>query len=350
MTPLPKPTRRSAKRESGYALPPTAGDIVADATSRTRLGLMSETNGGSSIEKVPGFNMLRPLTAGFGQKTLADPAILASTPDGGYFSTLPRALRPPTEGYGPQGKPEDVIGIDDRVQVVDTSVIPWRCICHLEITYQSGQVGFGTGWFAGPRTIITAAHCLFTRGESPQTADQIRIVPGRNGRLAPYGYALATQFKWAPGWEKAKTDAEAAAHDYGAIFLDKDSDVNGAPFGDRIGYFGMRWYAANEEAQLDMSIVNTAGYPHEATKAYGTMWFNAGRVRIQKTGKPAPQFLEYMVDTTGGQSGSPVFALDSKNNQRLVVAIHTTGNFVNRGVRLTAEVFETLSSWVGPMG
>jgi V8-like Glu-specific endopeptidase len=90
--------------------------------------------------------------------------------------------------YGAAGKPEDVIGIDDRVMVPDTSTTPWRCICHLEITYDSGQVGFGTGWFAGERTVVTAGHCLYTRGTPSRQAKQVRVIPGRNGTLAPYGY------------------------------------------------------------------------------------------------------------------------------------------------------------------
>jgi len=53
-----------------------------------------------------------------------------------------------------------------------------------------------------------------------------------------------------------------------------------------------------------------------------------------------------MVDTTGGQSGSPVFLFDSASNQRYVVAIHTTGNFINRGVRVTAEVYDKILEWM----
>jgi V8-like Glu-specific endopeptidase len=53
-----------------------------------------------------------------------------------------------------------------------------------------------------------------------------------------------------------------------------------------------------------------------------------------------------MVDTTGGHSGSPVFLLDTTVGQRYVVAIHTTGNFINRGVRITAEVFDQITDWL----
>ena len=339
------PSQGAAKMRKATALSTTA--IISDSASpRIRPGKMIETNGGSSIEKVPGFNSLRPMTAGFDSTRMSGPTMLASVADGGFFSLAPNSLEPPKPGssvYGAAGKPEDVIGIDDRVIISDTSTTPWRCICHLEITYDSGQVGFGTGWFAGPRTVITAGHCLFTRGTPARRAKQVRVIPGRNGTLAPYGYMVASRFEWNPKWESG-SDAEAAAYDYGAIFI--DDEINGVPWGERIGFFGLRSYAKGEDKLLDMAIVNNAGYPHEATKPYGTMWFNAGRVRMSGASSEDERFLEYMVDTTGGQSGSPVFLLDSKNSQRYVVAVHTTGNFINRGVRVTAEVYDHILTWL----
>ncbi len=327
---------------------PAVPAVSAGKNTRIRDGWMIQTNGGSSIENVPGFNRMRPMTAGFPQQRVSGPTVLASMPDGGFFSVLPDALDPPKPGspvYGVAGKPEDVIGIDDRVRVPDTSATPWRCICHLEITFDSGQVAFGTGWFAGKRTVVTAGHCLYTRGATPRKATQVRIIPGRDGTVAPYGYVVAERFAWNAKWETTASDVDAAAYDYGAIFID-DGQVSGAPFGERIGYFGLRSYPAEEDKLLEMAIVNNAGYPHEAAKPYGTMWFNAGRVRMDFGPQRDDRFLQYLVDTTGGQSGSPVFLLDSVSNQRYVVAIHTTGNFINRGIRITAEVYDQISVWL----
>lgn len=319
----------------------TTSIISAERARRIRPGKMVETNGGSSIEKVPGFDQTRPMTAGFPTARISGPTILASAPDGGFFSITPPSIAP-LPSYPREGKPENVIGVDDRVMVPDTTVIPWRCICHLEITYDSGQVGFGTGWFAGERAVITAAHCLLTRDNPRRKADRIRVIPGRNGTIAPYGYVVSKLFEWNPKWESASDDTAAAAYDYGVIYIDKD--VKDAPFGERIGYFGLRSYDADEAELLRMAIVNNAGYPHDAAKPYGSLWFNAGRVH-RDDGTSDERFLEYMVDTTGGESGGPVFLFDSTSQQRYVVAIHTTGNFINRGVRITEEVYETIVAW-----
>ncbi|MBR1071160.1 glutamyl endopeptidase [Bradyrhizobium japonicum] len=341
-------TPKAAAKDNSSPVAPTMC-VISDATRRRRDGRMTETNGGSSVERVPGFNALRPMTAGFDTTRVSGPTILASVADGGFFSIAPQTLvaaAPSLPNYGGTGKPEDVIGVDDRVIIPDSSLTPWRCICHLEITYDSGQVGFGTGWFAGERTVITAGHCLYARPTAIQPARrarQVRVIPGRNGNLAPYGYVVADKFDWHPKWESEKEEKDAAPYDYGVIFV--DHEVNGAPFGERIGYFGLRSYEKDEEKLLDMAIVNNAGYPHEAAKPYGSLWFNAGRVHMQDAAHKDDRFLEYMVDTTGGDSGSPVFLFDSTANQRYVVAVHTTGNFINRGVRITAEVYDQILAW-----
>lgn len=43
---------------------------------------------------------------------------------------------------------------------------------------------------------------------------------------------------------------------------------------------------------------------------------------------------------------SPIFMMDSAACQRFVVAIHTTGDFINHGIRITAEVFDQIDAWL----
>lgn len=318
--------------------PKTKGS--APAGVRECPGFMTETNGGSSIERVPGFDISRAMTEGFKSTRISGPTILAGRPDGATFS-VPKVILPPgATPHPPAGsvpRPENVLGFDDRVQIADTTAVPWRCICHLEITYDSGAVGLGSGWLAGARVVVTAGHCLHDR-ENRRKAKSIRVIPGRNGPSAPYGYVVADTFYVPDPWIKLASQAEAAAFDYGVIEL-PSVEVENEQFGTRIGFFGMRAYSgAAAEKDLQMLMINNAGYPFEADKPYGTLWFNAGRVSSVR-----PAFLEYMIDTEGGQSGSPVFVFDSFRNERQVVAIHTTGDFVNRGLRITDAVFDWIS-------
>ncbi len=61
-----------------------------------------------------------------------------------------------------------------------------------------------------------------------------------------------------------------------------------------------------------MLLVNNAGYPYEADKPYGTLWYNAAAFARWRR-----QYIEYMVDTEGGQSGSPIYFLDEHIEEAL---------------------------------
>ncbi|MGK9230957.1 trypsin-like peptidase domain-containing protein [Inquilinus limosus] len=320
---------------------------VEDDGSLVLPSLMAQTNGGGSPETVPGFDLFRAVTAGFETRRIVGPTLLAARPDGGFFS---QGGGTASFGIGsPASKPENVVGADSRVMVPDTSMTPWRCICHLEIEYESGPVGFGTGFLIGPETVATAAHVLVDRSTygwaKPRQARRIRVVPGRNGTLAPYGYFVAgfeDGCRVPASWlDPATTPEQAAREDYATISTPASYRTADEPTGERLGYFGLKAFTTAAAARnASMLFVNNAGYPYEADKPYGSLWYNAGRVR-----EVGDAFIEYMVDTEGGQSGSPIYYFDEERNQRYAIGIHTTGDFVNRGLRITPAIFQTLRRW-----
>lgn len=306
---------------------------------------MVETNGGGSSENVPGFDAFRAVTAGFDTRRVAGPSVVLSRADGGFFSQGADAA-PPMPRIDPfMAKPENVIGIDSRVRVTETSAIPWRCICHIEVEYETGPVGFGTGFLVGPKSVLTAAHVIVDPARKKK-ARRLRVMPGRNGNTAPYGY-FVSDFKdciVADQWLKTGSSSPtSAACDYAVITIPEEFKTGEEPTAERLGYFGLKCFSDEEVAKkANMLLVNNAGYPYEADKPYGTLWYNAGRVRaVEKT------YIEYMVDTEGGQSGSPIYFFDEQTKKRFVIAIHTTGDFVNRGLRITREVFATIKKWTG---
>jgi glutamyl endopeptidase len=312
---------------------------------------MAETNGGGSVEKVPGFDVYRAITSGFQSRRIAGPTTILARPDGGFFSeggVQPPLLPRPAVGSS-ESKSENVIGVDSRVMVTDTSTLPWRCICHLEVEYEFGPVGFGTGFLIGPKSVLTAAHVLVNLPSNDparrRTARQIRVIPGRSGTIAPYGYfeSKFADCKIPDQWLPDRDSQPNGAWDFAVIPIPDDYETKGSPTAERLGYFGLKCFTdADAESKTNMLFVNNAGYPYEADKPYGSLWYNAGRVRkMEKT------YIEYMVDTEGGQSGSPVYFYDEQNNQRYVIAVHTTGDYVNRGLRITEEVFETIKKWTG---
>lgn len=59
--------------------------------------------------------------------------------------------------------PETVCGRDDRVRISPATAVPWRWICQLIITMPNGAGFRGTGWFIGPRCVMTAGHCVYSQ-------------------------------------------------------------------------------------------------------------------------------------------------------------------------------------------
>jgi glutamyl endopeptidase len=275
-----------------------------------RPSYMVETHHGGCIERVDGFNTDRALAQGFG---------------GGR---LPERLR--TERFERAASlefalPQLLCGEhDDRVPVPNTGSVPWRCVCQLVMQGMHTVDTFGTAWFAGPRTLITAGHNLFSHqtGRSPS---KVFAIPGRQGNHAPFGFFEAEAIEVHPLWRRG-ADRQ---HDLGVVWLKE-------PVGETVGWFGAAVY---NNAILRNLVINNAGYPGD--KPMGTQWFNAGRVM----GADATT-LSYGLDTAEGQSGSPIFHFDA-SNRRIVVAIHAYGLCPkNFGIRITDQVFALLGQWI----
>jgi V8-like Glu-specific endopeptidase len=226
---------------------------------------------------------------------------------------------------------EKIIGTDDRVRVTNNTAYPWRCICSLLITANTGAQYVGTGWLVAPRLVLTAGHCVFMSDEGGW-ATQIEVIPGRNAAERPFGSAISRDLRSVTGW----TQDNDSDYDYGAILLPEDKR-----FGEQLGWFG---YASRDDDHLKSITLNLAGYPGDGGKTGidGTQWYHSRMVMdvLEKQ-------LTYDIDTFGGQSGAPVWELAS-NGSRYGVAIHTFGTPVNNGgTRITGDVFDNIVLWAG---
>ena len=222
---------------------------------------------------------------------------------------------------------------DRRTRILDTESWPWRMICSLRIDAPGGR-SVGTGWFIGPRTVITAGHCVYTRNMGGW-ADQITVVPGRDDNEQKFGSTVSEDFDTINRW----VEHQDPDFDYAAIHLSE-------PLGAQTGWFSV---AIKTRAELEGSLVNVCGYP--ADRARGAQqWFHANRVL-----RALPERIYYNVDTYGGQSGSPVWLYDlAEPDEPQVVAIHAYGFGgtargldikANSAPRITDAVFERLQEW-----
>ncbi|MGW5737705.1 MULTISPECIES: trypsin-like serine peptidase [Streptomyces] len=227
----------------------------------------------------------------------------------------------------PPPAPETVHGPDDRTQITNTSVYPWRVHCYLLITARDNALYQGTGWLLGPHTLATAGHCVYIKGSGVAGRDgwvkSIQVMPGRNGASLPYGSITCTSFRSVTGW----TQNGDENFDYGAI-------ITPSNIGATTGWFG---FGVWSDSDLLKTTGNIAGYPGD--KPPGTLWYAARGVD-----SVAARKVYYDIDTAGGQSGSSVYRID--NNNRYGFAIHAYGGArVNSGTRFTTPVYNNYVAW-----
>jgi V8-like Glu-specific endopeptidase len=226
---------------------------------------------------------------------------------------------------------ETILGDDERVRVLDTELNPWRMICSLEIQSKFGQ-WVGTGWLAGPRTVITAGHCV----HDPQMggwAERIVVRAGRSAERQPFGAITCKRFSTTDRW----FHGAAPDFDYAAIHLGDE----GPALTDRTGWFAT---VVHNDAALLAQRVNVSGYPGD--KGGDTQWFHAKQIVYATEHR-----IFYDVDTMAGQSGAPVW-LDTDDGPR-VVGVHAYGvggtvvNIeANSAPRITAAVLDRIREWL----
>lgn len=223
---------------------------------------------------------------------------------------------------------ESVIDTDERHQVTDTTVFPFRALVFLLISSPGGTYSC-TGFFISENTIATAGHCVYGT-ELGGWATSITAYPGRNGDSTPYGSATSTQFFAPQAW----IDDEDHRFDYGAIKLE-------SALGTTTGWFG---FGVKLDEKLVTAKVRIFGYPGD--KTFATMWGTKRRIK-----GVAPEKLFYKIDTYGGESGSPVYGKVSNSCQTCAFGIHAYGVGIepfpgsNSGTRVTDALFADLVTW-----
>ncbi|MBY0279340.1 serine protease [Candidatus Binatia bacterium] len=281
---------------------------------------------------------------------LAAPGAIVSS-DGRTFPrvTLPLLESPPFEGTGvlPEGaraakvappnldaRPaggagiESIIDTDERHQVSDTTLFPFRAIVSLEIASVNGNF-ICSGFFIDADTVATAGHCVYGSGLGGW-ATSITAYPGRNGAAAPYGSATSVAMFAPDEW----VDSEDEHFDYGAIKLD-------TALGETVGWLG---YGVKVDDAMIKRNIRIFGYP--ADKPAGTMWGTKRSIKAVE-----PEKIYYKIDTFGGQSGSPVYGKVSNACQTCAFGIHAYGTggglypASNSGTRVTSDVFANLAFW-----
>ena len=216
-----------------------------------------------------------------------------------------------------QGK----LGPDNRVRITNTTAYPNSAICYMEIKFpDDDDLYVGTAWMYGKRVAMTAGHCVYDASLGGW-ADWVRIYPGSNGGTSPYGIYYASVL------HTDTKDVESEDSDYDWGLLEFSSDI-----GSSTGYFGASWTTSS----LVGTNVVVRGYPGEKN---AQMWSMSGSIAASGTFK-----LSYYIDTTGGQSGSPVYKNDGNYRS---VGIHTNYNWLgyNQAERIDESLFDIMNQY-----
>jgi V8-like Glu-specific endopeptidase len=307
---------------------PFASEFARESFS---LDLLKPTEGSTGSDPVePFFSASKLLVKGRG--TVLE---FLAIPTGSRNIIPAYASSQSAAGFNPPSLPfESILGRDDRVRIPDTYNTPWRMICSLSIQGPRGSFQ-GTGWFAGPKTIITAGHCIYQESQMGGWATQIQVSPGQDGNNFPYSSVVSKKFEVPEEWVASRgTNPD---FDYGVIFLDES-------LGERTGWFSV---AITDNNKLDGASVNLSGYPGDAAGGFGIyQLFHADQV----SSSPGDSRFYYSIDTYGGQSGAPVWIELDDNGNRQVVGIHTYGiggSFkLNSATRITPTILTDIKQWL----
>ncbi len=236
------------------------------------------------------------------------------------------------QGYTPIGSPDPsadvsvtgVIGEDGRVMVSDLTVMPYSAVALVNTTWDDGTNSFGTAWFVSKNVLVTAAHVVH---DSSGWATTVTVMPGVSVGSYPYGTHTPTNIYTTTAWIQSGQDYT----DYAVIIL-------GSDVGNETGWFSMRALsnAANQ------SVVIT-GYKQR---------YYQHRMGGITTAHTPGGMIRYQIDTSGGQSGAPVYC-----SGNVVIGIHTAGIYYydsdgnkvyvyNEGVAINEGVYSFIMGYV----
>lgn len=197
---------------------------------------------------------------------------------------------------GKKVTPHYVFGTDNR-QVYYPSGYPWRCVGKVEVWYIIGNTWLyawsGTGALVGDNIMVTASHVFPWFIGTLGWGWAMKFTPASYDGISTYGSGVSSWCQSGYGYSN---------HSQGDDMIVMKLYT---PLGNSLGWFGSKTYNDSWE---DGHYWTKCGYPGaiaSGNRPSRIMWFPI----VDDDSDGAGTELEYKADSSGGDSGGPVFWL-----------------------------------------